>query len=91
MPETAAFVGIPEDKLIKKEDIFYDAFEYPVIPAGIIIEDVLVKDVYNDEDNKICNLCSAPCNCALGKEEQRRESLKPIGISFSTYVSSADP
>ena len=82
-------MGIPADKSIKNEDVFFDAFEYLPTPPDVTVEDVTVKDVSNDEDNEICNLRSASCNCAPGKGEQRMEPLEPIGISFSTYLSRA--
>ncbi len=53
VPETAAFVGIPADETIKKEDIFYDAFEYLPTPPNVTMEDVTVEDVSNDEDDEI--------------------------------------
>ncbi len=84
-------MGIPADESIKKEDIFYDAFEYLPTPPDVTMEDVTMEDVSNDEDDEIRDLRSAPRNRAPGEEEQRREPLEPIGISFSTYVSSADP
>ena len=85
-PEISVFAGVPADELIEDEDVFYDAFDYLPTPR-----DIAVEDVSDDEDDEIRDLRSAFRNRAPGKGEQWMEPLEPTGISFSTFVSRADP